>query len=147
MDPLDSDILGELGRNARISFSDLGRAVGLSTNATAARVRRLEASGIIRGYTTVLDPDAGHGSHRLEVFIDVRLGDGVSAEHFLGAAGRLSAIDDAVHITGDYDYLVHAWCADTSALDGLLRSLKRDAGAVQTQTRIALRSPSAQRPK
>jgi Lrp/AsnC family leucine-responsive transcriptional regulator len=147
MDPIDSAILGELGRNARISFSELGRLVGLSTNATAARVRRLEASGIIRGYTTVLDPDAAHAPGRLEVYIDVRLSEGTSAERFLAVTDGISAIDDAVHMTGEYDYLVHAWCPDTAALDALLRTLKREGGAVQTQTRIALRSRRPQWPK
>ena len=41
MDDIDREILGELTRNGRISFRDLGAAVGLSANAAADRVRRL----------------------------------------------------------------------------------------------------------
>jgi Lrp/AsnC family leucine-responsive transcriptional regulator len=139
MDPIDSEILQQLGRNARITFSELGRLIGLSTNATAARVRKLEDSGIIRGYTTVLDPEVARTRTALEVYIDVRLSEGVQSEIFLAATERLSEIDDAVHMTGPYDYLVHAWCRDTAQLDRLLRALKSDGGVAQTQTRVVLK--------
>lgn len=58
MDRIDGAILGALERNARVSFSDLGREVGLSANADAARVRRLENDGVIVGYTTIVAGDA-----------------------------------------------------------------------------------------
>ena len=46
---------------------------------------------------------------------------------------------DAVHMTGGYDYLLHAVVADPAALDHLVRRLKRETGADQTFTRLALR--------
>ena len=58
MDRLDEQILGILTDNARCSLSEIGRQVGLSTNAAAARVRRLEDDGIILGYTVVTGQDA-----------------------------------------------------------------------------------------
>src|SRR5947207_377578 len=48
-------ILRELQKNARVSFAELGRRVGLSTPAVLERVRRLEESGIIKGYHAELD--------------------------------------------------------------------------------------------
>ncbi|KBU91274.1 hypothetical protein BA28_03906, partial [Mycobacterium tuberculosis NRITLD12] len=51
-----------------------------------------------------------------------------------------TTIDDAVHVTGPYDYLLHIRVCDTADLDRLLRRLKTSAEAAQTQTRIALRS-------
>src|SRR5688500_6470611 len=58
MDATDREILGELMRNGRISFRDLGAAVGLSANAAADRVRRLLGDGIITGFTATVDPGA-----------------------------------------------------------------------------------------
>ena len=58
MDDIDREILGELTRNGRISFRDLGAAVGLSANAAADRVRRLRTAGVITGFTATVDPGA-----------------------------------------------------------------------------------------
>ncbi|MFK4791778.1 Lrp/AsnC family transcriptional regulator [Microbacterium sp. ZW T5_56] len=140
MDSQDEKILGLLQENARRSFSELGRMVGLSTNATAARVRRLEAEGIILGYTVLTGKDAPGPRGGLEVFIDVRFDSVTDDETFTTSIAPLEQIVDAVHVTGPYDYLLRAHVRDTAALDQLLRRLKRDCGAAQTQTRVALRS-------
>jgi len=140
MDEVDSRIIGELRRNARISFSALGAVIGLSTNATAHRVRKLEASGVIQGYRVILADDLPDQGAGLEAYIDVRLDPGTDSEEFLRATRLMGAVRDAVHVTGPYDYLLHVVVPDTGALDRLLRTLKRDAGAGQTQTRLALRS-------
>jgi Lrp/AsnC family leucine-responsive transcriptional regulator len=57
--PLDSTdwrILRELQRDARLSYNELGRRVGLSAPAAAERVRKLEAAGVITGYGAQIDP-------------------------------------------------------------------------------------------
>ncbi|MEV4845912.1 Lrp/AsnC family transcriptional regulator [Micromonospora matsumotoense] len=142
MDRLDEQILGILTDNARCSFSEIGRQVGLSTNAAAARVRRLEDDGIILGYTVVTGQDAPELRGGLEVFIDVRLDAGTDYETFVAAIAPIEQIIDAVHMTGPYDYLLRARLRDTAALDSLLRRLKKSCGVVQTQTRVALRQPA-----
>ncbi len=141
MDGTDETILDILGLDGRISFSELGRRVGLSTNAAAARVRRLEASGVILGYRAVLAGDAPVPLGGLEAFIDVRLAEDRDSDEFLAWTRTDRAIGEAVHLTGPYDYLVRAHVRDTGELDQLLRRLKKGAGAAQTQTRIALRMP------
>ena len=139
MDAIDNMILGILRDNARISFSELGRQVGLSTNAVSARVRRLEATGLILGYRAVLASDAADPVSGLESFIDVRLHTETDSSAFLAWATAEQVVRDAVHVTGPYDYLLHVVVPNTKALDALLRRLKTEAGAVQTQTRLALR--------
>lgn len=140
MDRTDEKILSLLQENARRSFSELGRLVGLSTNATAARVRRLESEGIILGYTVLTGKDAPGPRGGLEVFIDVRLDAATDYDTFTTNIASIDQIVDAVHMTGPYDYLLRAHTPDTGTLDTLLRRLKRDCGAAQTQTRVALRS-------
>lgn len=56
LDQLGWKILTELQRDARVSFAELGRRVGLSTPAVAQRVRRMEDEGIIRAYRAELSP-------------------------------------------------------------------------------------------
>ncbi|ANP74033.1 Lrp/AsnC family transcriptional regulator [Cryobacterium arcticum] len=145
MDSLDSEIIGILREDGRISFSALGAAVGLSTNAAAARVRKLEANGVIVGYRAILADDTPLGALGLEAFIDVRLRADADSEAFLHAALGEPEVRDAVHVTGPYDYLLHVWVADTTHLNGLLHRLKKKAGAGQTQTRLALRPPATAR--
>ncbi|WP_448058745.1 Lrp/AsnC family transcriptional regulator [Cellulomonas hominis] len=139
MDPIDDAILRELTLDARLPFRELGRRVGLSANAAAARVRRLTESGTILGFTVRTAPKARGDRPGLEVFVDVRLKPDVTYEDFAAARVRFPEILDAVHLTGGYDYLVHAVVRDTAALDLFVRTLKRDAGVAQTLTRVALR--------
>src|ERR1051325_11168164 len=56
LDKVGWQILDELQENARISFAELGRRVGMSTPAVIDRVSRMEKVGIIRGYRVDLDP-------------------------------------------------------------------------------------------
>ena len=55
MDDTDWKLIGELGIDARQSYSELGRKVGLSQPATAERIKNLESAGIIRGYRVEVD--------------------------------------------------------------------------------------------
>ena len=138
MDPLDREILAELMRNGRISYRDLGAAVGLSANAAADRVRRLRRDGVITGFTATVD----HGAtgRRLVALIDVRLAASGTNEEFEAAMARLEAVTDAVHVTGRFDYQLRVAVRDPAELARLLRHLKREGGVSDTETRVVLRS-------
>ena len=58
MEDLDRTIVRLLAADGRMSYTDLGKATGLSTSAVHQRVRRLEQRGVIKGYTIVVDHDA-----------------------------------------------------------------------------------------
>ena len=58
MEELDRQIVQLLVKDGRMSYTDLGKATGLSTSAVHQRVRRLEQRGVIRGYAAVVDPEA-----------------------------------------------------------------------------------------
>ena len=141
MDQVDRAILGELVRNARISYRDLGAAVGLSANATADRVRRLRRAGVITGFTATLDPAAA--GRRLVALIDVRLAAAGTNEAFEAEVAELEAVTDALHVTGRFDYQLRVACRDTAELDRLLRQLKRGGAVTETETRVVLRSAIA----
>jgi Lrp/AsnC family transcriptional regulator, leucine-responsive regulatory protein len=150
VDDTDGAILRELTVDARLPFRELGQRVGLSANAAAARVRRLVETGVIARFTVQLNPGAPGGSATgpaagvgMEVFIDVRLKEGVTCDDFGRSHPAFPEILDAVHVTGPYDYLVHAVVPDAAALDRLVRRLKTDAGVSQTSTRLAIRTPRA----
>src|SRR3954469_9168041 len=58
LEDVDRQIVNLLGADGRMSFTDLGRATGLSVSAVHQRVRRLEQRGVIGGYPARIDPDA-----------------------------------------------------------------------------------------
>lgn len=138
MDDIDRAILSELVRDGRRSYRDLGATVGLSANAAADRVRRLRRAGVIAGFTALVDPAAGEPS--LEAVVDVKLGRDQDNDGFEAAIAPLTAIFEAAHLTGRADYELRVVCRDAAELDALLRHLKRDAGAAETETRIVLRT-------
>jgi Lrp/AsnC family leucine-responsive transcriptional regulator len=55
-DPVNMRILRQLQEDPRLTMTELGRRVGLSSPAVTERVRRLEESGVIRGYRLEIDP-------------------------------------------------------------------------------------------
>jgi Lrp/AsnC family leucine-responsive transcriptional regulator len=117
MDAVDRSILAVLERHGRISNADLAARVGLSPSPCLRRVRRLEETGVIRGYRALVDPAAlGRG---LRVFAGVRLMRHARADvvAFEQAVIRLSEVTHTHHITGNYDYLLQVEVADLAAYE------------------------------
>jgi Lrp/AsnC family leucine-responsive transcriptional regulator len=136
MDSTDREIIRVMQRDARVSYRDLGRAVGLSPNAAADRLRRLLRTGVLR-ILAVVDPGA---DTRLRVLIDVQLRPEQSDDAFEAALRDLPAIIEANHVTGAFDYLLRADLPEIASLDRLLRELKQRAGVGATSTRVILRT-------
>jgi Lrp/AsnC family leucine-responsive transcriptional regulator len=138
IDDIDREILGHLVGNARLSYSELGKRVSLSANATAERIRRLRDRGIIAGFRAVIDPAAA--GRRLVALIDVRLASPGDSDRFEQLVGSLDEVTDAAHVTGRFDYQIRVACLDPTDLDALIKKLKANGGAIETDTRIALRT-------
>ena len=85
LDKIDRNILRILQTDGRISFTELGEKVGLSTTPCTERVRRLEREGIIMGYNARLNPQHLKGS--LLVFVEISL-DYKSGDTFESSAAR-----------------------------------------------------------
>ena len=138
LDPIDSEILRLLREDGRLSWRDLGAAVGLSANAASDRVRRLRQAGVITGFVALVDPAAG-GRH-VEALIGVTLARGTDSDAFAVLASRLEPVTEVLHLSGAPDYQLRVACRDTAELDALLRTLRNRAGAADTETTIVLRS-------
>lgn len=97
LDDVAIHLLEELQRDARASYAELGRRVGLSPSATAERLRRLEDSGVIRGYRVDIDPAA----LGLGVMAHIRMVcDGEKYKLFLQFVKTLDAVRECNHVTG-----------------------------------------------
>jgi Lrp/AsnC family leucine-responsive transcriptional regulator len=143
MDEIDDRILGILATNGRASFATIGEEVGLSPHGAADRVRRLERDGVISGYSARIDP-AGVG-RSLDAFIDVRLLPTTDSEEFEHRVSRLDSVREVAFLTGRFDFQLRVACRDADDLNDTVRSIRREAGAAGTETRIVLRSTTFER--
>lgn len=136
LDKLDRMILKCLVENSRVNFTTIGERVGLSTSSVIERVRRLEASGMIRQYTALLDLDAlGRG---LTAFISVRLDHPKYNGDFEDRIRRHPDIVECHYIAGNVDYLLKIHTDDSKSLEKLLTYIKSIEGAAWTQTMLVL---------
>ncbi len=122
LDKIDQHILRVLQEEGRISFTELGERVGLSTTPCTERVRRLERDGVITGYHARLDPQqVGAG---LLVFVEISLAykSGDIFEGFRNAALRLPNVLECHLVSGDFDYLIKARISEMASYRKLLGS-------------------------
>lgn len=120
LDKIDRKILRVLQQDGRISFTELGERVGLSTSPCTERVRRLERNGVITGYHARLDPQlVGAG---LLVFVEISLAykSGDIFEEFRNAALRLPNVLECHLVSGDFDYLIKARISEMASYRKLL---------------------------
>ncbi|KGM53122.1 AsnC family transcriptional regulator [Lysobacter daejeonensis GH1-9] len=122
LDRIDRHILRILQEEGRISFTELGERVGLSTTPCTERVRRLERDGVITGYHARLDPQ--HVKATLLVFVEISLAykSGDIFEEFRRAALRLPNVLECHLVSGDFDYLLKARISEMASYRKLLGS-------------------------
>lgn len=106
LDGFDRKILDALAVEGRVSVTELARRIGLSKSPTQARLKRLEDSGIIRGYRALFDPIRLGRDH--VAFVEVKLTDTREAAlaAFNAAVLRVSEIEQCHLIAGSFDYLL-----------------------------------------
>ena len=106
LDAFDRAILAVLNKDGRISVADLARQIGLSKSPTQARLKRLEAEGIITGYRALIDPIRLGLDH--VAFVEVRLSDTREAAlaAFNDAVSKIGEIEQVHMIAGNFDYLM-----------------------------------------
>jgi Lrp/AsnC family leucine-responsive transcriptional regulator len=135
---IDDRIITILVRNGRASYAQIAQEVSLSAHAVAERVRRLEARGVIQGYTAQIDESELGRS--LAAYIDVRLMPTTDPDAFERVASSLAATRSVAFVTGRFDYIVRLDCRDAADLDQTVRELRSRGGVAATETRIVMRT-------
>jgi Lrp/AsnC family transcriptional regulator, leucine-responsive regulatory protein len=117
MDDTDRAILAVLDQDGRISNAELAERVGLSPSPCLRRVRRLERTGVIRGYRADIDPAAIGRS--LRVFVGVRIVRHARADvvAFERAVVKLPEVKGTHHVAGNFDYILQVEVADLPAYE------------------------------
>jgi Lrp/AsnC family leucine-responsive transcriptional regulator len=136
VDRIDQELVAALLREGRMTYQELGRQVRLSANSVADRVRRLQASGVIRGYRAELGLDALGRS--MEMVSDIRLKDGVDRAAFEAGLEEVPQIVAAMRLTGDYDYQLRMACGDSREFETVIDHLKAHLGVQRLRSRLVL---------
>jgi Lrp/AsnC family leucine-responsive transcriptional regulator len=131
---IDHKILRALQKNGRISYTNLARQVGLSVTPCIERVKRLERSGYIKGYSAQLCPQKLNAG--LVVFVQIRLNhtSQENFDEFRRSVIDLENIQSCFLVSGNYDYLLKARVADMAAYRELLGHRILKLPAVQEST-------------
>jgi DNA-binding Lrp family transcriptional regulator len=135
-DKIDEQIVALLRENARRSYEDIGNRVSLSAPAVKRRIDRLEAEGVIRGYTATIEPTAfGWHSHAfVELFCEGRM----SGAEVSAAVSKHPEVEGAYTVAGNASAILHVRATDTQHLEGALERIRETPGVLRTETQVVL---------
>ena len=131
----DRQLLALLQVNARESTANLARKLGLARTTVVARLARLEAEGVISGYTVKLGSKAGHASVQAFVGITVSPKAGRDVVKKLSALPELNQL---ASVSGEFDYMALLRADSTLRLDALLDEIGAFDGVTRTNTSVVL---------
>ena len=134
----DRKILELLAYDGRMSFTDLGKATGLSTSAVHQRVKRLESRGLIEGYGATIDHE--QLGLPLTAFISIRPIDPSQPDDSPDRLQGIREIESCWSVAGEESYILKIRVPTPSHLEDLLARI-RAAANVSTRTTIVLSTP------
>ena len=135
LDEIGRQILRELQENARISFSELGRRVGLSSPAVAERVHRMEEAGIFKGYTAIVNQEKI--GYPITALIRIATSAGLLQEAD-EMARSIGEVIEGHHLTGSDGFILKVAVSSVGHLEEVINKMGHYG---QTTTSIVLSSP------
>lgn len=136
MDDTDRRLVAALLEDARTSYADLARLVGLSAPSVHERVRKLEREGVLRGSTVDVDPKAlGLG---VSALVGLQQREGADSDDIVARLLAVPEIEDCWFVAGDEAFVAKVRVADLDDLDRTLRVLRHVPGITRTRTTVVL---------
>ncbi|WP_418523701.1 Lrp/AsnC family transcriptional regulator [Limosilactobacillus oris] len=130
MDKIDRKIINSLQKNARASLKDLSKECFISSPAIAARINKLEKSGIINGYHSSIDIEK-IGFH-VRAFIQVQL-EPRQKDEFYPYVQSIPNVVECNCVTGDYSEIMEVIFPSTTDLDNFINTIQQRFGKTSTQ--------------
>ena len=143
MDDLDRQILGALERDARLTYSEIGKIVGLAPSSVHDRVRKLERRGVIKGYRAEIDYDKV--DLPITAFVSLALRP-ASPDNIPARVAEFPLVESCYSVAGDNSYALIVRAPSTKALEELLDALRAKLEVV-TRSTIVLSTPFERRPR
>jgi len=136
LDETDERILGELTQNARATFAEIGQTVNLSAPAVKRRVDRMLDDGVIKGFTTVVDPNAL--GWKTEAYVQVFCHGTISPEQLRAAWVNIPEVVSAATVTGTSDAILHVLARDMRHLEAALERIRSSAHIERSESIVVL---------
>lgn len=143
MDRTDRKIINLLEQDARVSYTVLGKELGLAASSVHGRVRRLEQAGVIRRYRAEIDFALVGLSITALVNLETRPGS--PADLPARIADQFPLVESCYSVAGDNSYTLLARAASTKALEEMLDALRAKLQVI-TRSTIVLSIPFENRP-
>jgi DNA-binding Lrp family transcriptional regulator len=140
VDALDRAIIELLQREGRLSNQDLAARVGLTPAPCLRRVRRLEAEGVITGYSAVVDPAALGRGFEVIIHADLVAKDLATVEAFEERLAAMEEVAELRRMFGIPDYLLRVQVSDLPAYERWLTTqLMGDPAIARVDSRITMK--------
>ena len=136
MDHIDIKILRYLTKDARMNASQISQKVNLSISAVIERMKKMEASGLIKGYTAVIDEKLA--GFNVQAMISIRLEHPKYNQEFNRQMCSHERVMECFYITGDFDYIARIGVSSTDELTKVLQEIKQIPGVSLTRTYVVL---------
>ena len=136
MDSIDYKILECLKENSRENATNVGMKINLSTSAVIERIKKMESSGLIEKYTTIINQSVlGRDT---TAFISVSLEHPRFNEEFVRLIKENMSIAECHYIAGDFDFLLKVITENGKTLESILNFIKSIDGVSLTRTSVVL---------
>jgi DNA-binding Lrp family transcriptional regulator len=140
IDSFDRKILTELQRSGKLTNVELASRVGLSPSPCLARVKALEAAGIVKDYVALLDSEKLGGTVSVFIHVTLERQSEQVLDVFQNTVSQLPEVMECYLMSGDADYLLRVVVRDTVALkDFILDKLTRTPGVANIRSSFALK--------
>lgn len=136
MDKVDRLLLDALRANARATYAELARIVGLSAPAAHERVGKLEAAGVITGYHAAVAPEAL--GYAMNALIGIFLTDSADMDELTTSLTAIPVVEDCWFVAGEETFVVKVRVADVAGLEATIRQLNAIPGVARTRTTVVL---------
>ena len=140
LDRFDKAILQALQHDGRVSNAALAERLSLSESACLRRVRALEESGLVEGYTAMINQQKA--GCPVNVFVNITLDrqDETDLRRFEEAVRKIPEVMECYLMTGDYDYLIRVVVADLADFERLHQHLTRLPSVARVHSSFAVRT-------
>jgi DNA-binding Lrp family transcriptional regulator len=136
LDETDELILAELAQDARATYAEIGLQVNLSAPAVKRRVDRMLDSGVIRGFTTVVDRNAL--GWNTEAYVQVFRHGTVAPDELRKAWVDIPEVVSAATVTGTADAILHVLARDMRHLEVALERIRSAADVERSESIVVL---------
>lgn len=139
IDAVDRQILRALLTKGRSTFAELAAQVGLTAPTVHDRVKKLERSGVIQGYSASVD--ASVLGLDLTALVSITTSATVASPEYEQRLSQISEIQECFSVAGEETYVARVITRDSRSLEQLLQRIKALPGTLRTKAKVILSAP------